>query len=155
MAYLIGAILGVIGIYLRITSVEPTTFLQTKHTKELPAKIVLFVYQRKLLLAIIFTSVLAMSNYLLIAYITSFLMKSEGFLLKDALLANFIGLFVLTILIPFMGLLSDYMGRKPIFLLGAVGIFIFIYPIFILLLSGNWWYVLLGEILLSHNSCGL
>ncbi|HHF7365995.1 TPA: MFS transporter [Legionella bozemanae] len=149
LAYLIGALLGLIGIYLRLTSAEPATFLKAKHTTELPAKIVFFGYPRKLVLAIVFTSILAMSNYLLIAYITSFLVKSEGFLLKDALLANFIALLVLTLLIPLMGLLSDYFGRKPIFLLGALGIFIFIYPIFILFSSGIWWQILLGEIILA------
>ncbi|MCE0721744.1 MULTISPECIES: MFS transporter [Legionella] len=149
LAYLIGALLGLIGIYLRLTSVEPATFLKAKHTTELPAKIVFFGYSRKLVLAIIFTSILAMSNYLLIAYITSFLVKSEGFLLRDALVANFIALLVLTILIPLMGLLSDYFGRKPIFLLGALGIFICIYPIFILFSSGIWWQILLGEIVLA------
>ncbi|AWN73212.1 MFS transporter [Legionella anisa] len=149
LAYLIGAFLGLIGIYLRITSVEPATFLKAKHTTELPAKIVFFGYTRKLVLAIIFTSIMAMSNYLLIAYITSFLVKSEGFLLKDALVANFIALLVLTLLIPLMGLLSDYFGRKPIFLLGALGIFIFIYPLFILFSSGIWWQILLGEIVLA------
>ncbi|MGE4169069.1 MAG: MFS transporter, partial [Candidatus Babeliales bacterium] len=149
LAYLIGALLGLIGIYLRLTSVESATFLQVKHTTELPAKIVVFTYSRKLLLAIIFTSIMAISNYLLIAYITSFLVKSEGFLLKDALVVNFIALFVLTVLIPFMGLLSDYFGRKPIFLCGVFGILILIYPIFILFLSGNWWYVLAGEIVLA------
>ncbi|WP_131795433.1 MFS transporter [Fluoribacter gormanii] len=149
LAYLIGALLGLIGIYLRLKSIEPETFLQTKHTSEPPAKIVLVFHQRKLLLAIIFTSILAMSNYLLIAYVTSFLVKSEGFLLKDALVANFIALLVLTILIPLMGLLSDYFGRKPIFLLGAVGISVFIYPLFVFLLSGNWWHILVGEIMLA------
>ncbi|HHT0594232.1 TPA: MFS transporter [Legionella anisa] len=149
LAYLIGAFLGLIGIYLRITSVEPATFLKAQHTTELPAKIVFFGYTRKLVLAIIFTSIMAMSNYLLIAYITSFLVKSEGFLLKDALVANFIALLVLTLLIPLMGLLSDYFGRKPIFLLGALGIFIFIYPLFILFSSGIWWQILLGEIVLA------
>lgn len=149
LAYLIGAVLGLIGIYLRITSVEPATFLKAKPTTELPAKIVFFGYPRKLVLAIIFTSILAMSNYLLIAYITSFLVKSEGFLLKDALVANFIALLVLTLLIPLMGLLSDYFGRKPIFLLGTLGIFIFIYPLFILFSSGIWWQILLGEIVLA------
>ncbi len=149
LAYLIGAALGLIGIYLRLTSVEPATFLHTKHTTELPAKIVFRAHRRKLLFAILFTSILAMSNYLLIAYITSFLVKSEGFLLKDALVANFIALLVLTALIPLMGLLSDYLGRKPIFLLGALGIFIFIYPLFILFLSGNWWHILAGEIVLA------
>jgi proline/betaine transport protein TphA len=149
LAYLIGALLGLIGIYLRLTSVEPPTFLHTKHTKELPAKIVFFAHRRKLLLSILFTSIMAMSNYLLIAYITSFLVKFEGYLLKDALIANFIALLVLTILIPLMGLLSDYLGRKPIFLSGVLGIFIFIYPIFILLLSGHWWQVLTGELLLA------
>jgi proline/betaine transport protein TphA len=92
---------------------------------------------------------MAIGNYILIAYVTTFLVNSEGFLLRDALLINFIALFLLTLLIPIMGLLSDYVGRKPIFLGGLISLFLLVFPFFWLLLSGSWWKALASELLLS------
>ncbi|CZI53838.1 TPA: MFS transporter [Legionella pneumophila subsp. pneumophila] len=148
-AYLLGGILGILGIYLRIKSFESPTFLKDKHTAELPAKVVFTRFKQQLFLSVIITSILAMSNYVLIAYVTTFLVKSEYFLLKDALLINLIALALLTVLIPLMGFLSDVVGRKPIFLIGLFSLCILIFPFFWLLLSGNWWKVLCSELLLA------
>ncbi|KGP62634.1 MFS transporter [Legionella norrlandica] len=147
--YLLGGVLGLLGIYLRIKSFESPAFLKERHTKEIPAKIVLTTYRQQLFLSVISTSILALANYLLIAYVTTFLVKSEYFLLKDALLINLIALALLTALIPIMGFLSDLVGRKPIFLVGLFSLIILIFPFFWLLLSGNWWKVLWCELLLA------
>ncbi|HHG8582949.1 TPA: MFS transporter [Legionella pneumophila] len=148
-AYLLGGILGILGIYLRIKSVESPTFLKDKHTTELPAKVVFTRFKQQLFLSVIITSILAMANYVLIAYVTTFLVKSEYFLLKDALLINLIALALLTVLIPLMGFLSDVVGRKPIFLIGLFSLCILISPFFWLLLSGSWWKALCCELLLA------
>ncbi|MDI9818092.1 MULTISPECIES: MFS transporter [unclassified Legionella] len=148
LAYFLGGMLGLIGIHLRINSIEPAVFIKAKPEKELPAQVIFSRYRSQLLLAVMFTSILAIGNYILIAYMTTFLVNSEGFLLADALTINCIALLILTILIPFMGLLSDYLGRKLIFLSGLLGLLILIFPIFLLLLSGNWLYAFLSEVLL-------
>ncbi|HAU1152148.1 TPA: MHS family MFS transporter [Legionella pneumophila] len=148
-AYLLGGILGILGIYLRIKSIESPTFLKDKHTTELPAKVVFTRFKQQLFLSVIITSILAMANYVLIAYVTTFLVKSEYFLLKDALLINLIALALLTVLIPLMGFLSDVVGRKPIFLIGLFSLCILIFPFFWLLLSGSWWKALGCELLLA------
>ncbi|HAT8178643.1 TPA: MFS transporter [Legionella pneumophila] len=148
-AYLLGGILGILGIYLRIKSFESPAFLKDKHTSELPAKVVFTRFKQQLFLSVIVTSILALANYVLIAYATTFLVKSEHFLLKDALLINLIALALLTVLIPLMGFLSDLVGRKPIFLMGIFSLCILIFPFFWLLLSGSWWKALWCELLLA------
>ncbi|KTD20087.1 proline/betaine transport protein homolog [Legionella lansingensis] len=149
LAYILGGGLGILGIYLRIKSVESPQFLHEKQTVRSPIKLVLTNYRRSLLLAVIFTSILALGNYVLIAYVTTSLIQVSGFGLKDALLINLIALFFLTILIPIVGLLSDYVGRKPVFLFGLISLLIFIFPIFWLLHSKNWWHALWSELILS------
>lgn len=149
LAYGIGGLLGVIGIYLRTTSIEPAVFLKQEKTQTSPTKLTFAQYWRELIIAILFTSILAMGNYLLIAYVTTLLVKSEGFLLKDALEINFMALLLLTILIPLMGLLSDRIGRKPIFLFGLISLIVLIVPIYWLLLSHNWVFILISELLLA------
>ena len=149
IAYIIGGVLGLAGIVLRLRSVESPSFLKAEPPQELPAKLVFLHHKKPLVLAMLFTSIMAISNYVLIAYVTTFLVKSEGFELHDVLIINLLALLLLTLLIPLMGLLSDRYGRKPIFVSGLVGIFVFIFPFFWLMLSKQWWYILTSQILLS------
>jgi proline/betaine transport protein TphA len=149
LPYLIGGVLGVVGILLRIRSVESPSFLKAEPTQELPAKLVFLQHKKSLILAVLFTSIMALSNYVLIAYATTFLVKSEGFELNDVLIINLLALLLLTLLIPIMGLLSDRYGRKPIFVSGLIGISVFIFPFFWLMLSKHWWYILCSQLLLS------
>lgn len=149
LAYLFGAVLGLFGIYLRTKSFESPAFSHAKPTAELPAKLVFVRYPKYLLLAITFTSIMALANYVLIAYVSTFLVKSEGMSLHNALVINFIAIFVLTLLIPLLGLLSDVVGRRPVFLYGLGSLLLATFPIFWLLMSGHWYPILFGEILLA------
>lgn len=148
-AYLFGGILGIFGIILRIKSLESAAFLAAEVIHELPAKRVFTQYKFSLMMAIIFTSLMAIGNYILIAYVTTFLVKTEAFLLADALVINLFALMTLTLLIPLMGYCSDIFGRKPVLMSGIIGMMVFIFPCFWLFMSGNWWYVLLGQLMLS------
>lgn len=149
LPYLLGGLLGILGIYLRVRSVESPSFLRTVHSKEIPAKVVFTRYRKPLVISILITSILALSNYVLIAYLNTYLVNTENFLLKDALLINLIALALLTVLIPFMGYLSDIIGRKPIFMVALILLLILIFPVFHLLLSDNWWKILLSELILA------
>ena len=51
--------------------------------------------------------------------------------------ANTIGLFVLLVAIPFMGRLSDRLGRKPLLLACCVAFIVVPLPVFSYLASGN------------------
>lgn len=148
-AYVLGAILGAYGVYLRWHSVESPVFLTRSVVDEWPIKRVFSAHKRELFLAVICTSLLAIGNYLLIAYVTTFLVRTEGFLLQDVLTVNFLALLLMVAGIPFMGFLSDIWGRKPVFLLGVVGLALLIFPVFHLLLTQNYWYVLWAELLLA------
>lgn len=150
LAYLLGGILGVLGIYLRIRSFESEQYLQNKAPcTHLPCGEIFTHYKLPLLFSILLTSVLAAGNYTLIAYTTVFLTKSSGFILSDALKINFIGLFVLTLLIPIMGLLSDRIGYQKVFNIGLLAIILFIFPAFMLLKQHDFMHALYGELLLS------
>ncbi len=147
--YLLGGTLGIVGIYLRIHSVESPSFLNAERSHEIPAKVVFTKFKKPLIISILITSIMALSNYVLIAYLNTYLVNSESFLLKDALLINLLALALLTCLIPPMGYLSDLVGRKPIFLTALALLFVFIFPIFYLLLSDNWWNIFFSELLLA------
>lgn len=147
--YLLGGFLGIFGIYLRCKSSESPTFIKKDHAHELPAKIIFTQFRKQIFIAVMITGIMALTNYMLIAYVTTYLVRYEGFLLHDALLINLLSLLALTLLIPIMGYLSDIVGRKPIYLLGLISLILLIFPIFWLLLSGNWWRVLCCELVLA------
>jgi proline/betaine transport protein TphA len=149
LAYLLGGALGLIGIYLRVKSQETDEYLHTKKCKQLPFKLIFSQHKIKLLIAVLLTSVVALGNYFLIAYANVFLMKSSGFTLPHALEINFIALTFLTLFIPIMGTLSDYIGYSRLFKVGLFLLIAFIFPVFLLLQQHDFIHALYGELLLS------
>jgi proline/betaine transport protein TphA len=147
--YLLGGILGILGIILRLKSSESPSFLKRDHASDIPAKIIITQFKKPLFLSVLITSIMALANYMLIAYVTTFLVRYQGFVLHDALLINLLSLLILTLLIPVMGFISDLIGRKPVYLLGLFLLIACIFPIFWLLLSKNWWNVFWCEVLLA------
>ena len=106
------------------------------------------MYLKPLLLSILITCIMAVGNYLFIAYIVTFLVKTQGFALKDALLINLISMSIMVFMFPVMGLLSDHVGRKPIFKMGLIGFILFSFPIFWLISHKQFYLALLGDIAL-------
>lgn len=149
-AYLLGGALGILGTYLRIKrSKETPYFVKISHHKSKVIKNIFTFYRKELILSFIFTSVMALGNYILIAYVTTFLVKFKNFTFEAAMLINFCSLLLLTLLIPIFGFLSDKLGRKKVLAIGLASSIVFTLPIFWLLIKGNFVYALISELLLA------
>ncbi len=147
LPFLFGGILGVIGIIMRLRSIE-TPLFTVSNNKMSSILLVITKYPKQLILSIFITCIMAVGNYIFIAYIVTLLVKTQGFALKDALLINIISMSVMVIMFPIMGLLSDHFGRKPIFKMGLVGFILFSVPIFWLISQKQFYLALLGDIAL-------
>jgi MHS family proline/betaine transporter-like MFS transporter len=132
--FLLGAIIGPVGLYMRRTIDETPAYARiaaapaaAHEAREawLPAA-----------RAFGFTIVWTVCFYILLNYMPTYTQQYLHLSASQALWANTIGLFVLMVSIPAMGRLSDRIGRKPLLLACCAAFIVLPYPIFRFLVSG-------------------
>jgi metabolite-proton symporter len=70
--------------------------------------------------------------YIFSTYILSYATAEQGYSNSNVLNAITLATFVSCLMIPLMGILSDRIGRKPVYIGGTVGIMLFTFPYFYL-----------------------
>jgi MHS family proline/betaine transporter-like MFS transporter len=132
--FLLGGILGPVGLWMRRSIDETPAYLKAKVEPVAPTSTEsgLIMAAR----AFGFTIVWTVCFYILLSYMPTYTQKYVKLSASAALWANTIGLLVLTICIPIMGTLSDRFGRKPLLLACCIAFIVLPYPIFSFLISG-------------------
>ena len=153
--FLIGGLIGVIGLIVRLRSVDPAVYESIKDSKKekthrisVKAHISTLSYQT-LFVGIFLTSIMAIANYFLIAYFNTFLIETQGMELRPVMLINTIAIAIQVIMTVLMGKLSDYVGRNRILASGILSLTILVYPIFWLLTQHDFYLAFLGEVLFA------
>jgi MFS transporter, MHS family, proline/betaine transporter len=133
--FLLGGILGPVGLWMRRTIDETPAYRKAAAAPLAPAS----DFSSPIILAIRafgFTILWTVSFYIFLAYMPTFTQRYAGLGRAAALWSNTAGLLLLMIAIPYFGHLSDKYGRKP-FLLACCIAFIFLpYPLFSIMLGG-------------------
>ena len=75
-----------------------------------------------------FTILWTVSYYIMLTYLPTFTQRYAGLSATESLWSNTIGLVVLVLAIPFMGALSDRVGRKPLLLFCCTAFVLLAYP---------------------------
>ena len=83
-----------------------------------------------------FTILWTVCYYVMLAYLPTFTQKYAGLSASASLWSNTIGLVGLLIAIPFMGALSDKIGRKKLLIFCCLAFVVLAYPGFMLMVSG-------------------
>jgi MHS family proline/betaine transporter-like MFS transporter len=134
--FLLGGLIGPVGLYMRRTIDETPAYRELKASgipsPEVGRSPVFLASQ-----AFGFTVVWTVSAYVLLVYMPSYAQRYLKLTASDALWANTIGLLVLVAAIPCMGLLSDRIGRKPLLLASCFAVILLPYPLFSYLSAGG------------------
>jgi MFS transporter, MHS family, proline/betaine transporter len=132
--FLLGAILLVVGIYLRQNVEETPSF---EASRKAAAEQPMVAGAPLGVLAFGFTIFWTVAYYTLLAWMPSFTQRFAGLTPSQALWSNTIGLIAMVIAVPCWGALSDRLGRRPILMTSAILIGALSYPLFALVAGGK------------------
>jgi MHS family proline/betaine transporter-like MFS transporter len=140
LPFLLGAVLGAVGLFLRL-GVEETPRFQSLAKSEGVAPVPLFEAlgheRRAMLTAFSLLWLSSVGFFIVFVYLPSYLVKEAELPLHSAMLINWLAMVVVGVVIPPVGALSDRVGRKPPLLFAAMGLLFFSYPLFSLLAQGE------------------
>ncbi|GJH10604.1 MFS transporter [Caballeronia novacaledonica] len=142
LPFLVAAPLGLIGLYLRSKMEDTPVFRECAEASErehhagLPLRELFASYWKPLLQLGGLVVALNVVNYVLLAYMPTFMKKELGMSDNLSLLLPLIGMLSMMVLLPFAGALSDRIGRKKVWWLSLVGIFVAAVPMFTLMSHG-------------------
>jgi MFS transporter, MHS family, proline/betaine transporter len=133
--FLLGALIGPVGMYMRRNIDETPAY---ERAMRLPVPVPRHDDVAPFWLAARafgFTVLWTVAFYIFLNYMPTFLKTYAKLSSAEALWSNTIGLLVLVVVIPLMGRLSDRIGRKPLLLACCVCFIVLPYPVFALYLS--------------------
>ena len=139
--FLLSAVLVLIGLYVRLQLEESPVYQEAKAeiaekktgASHLPLIEVIKTYPKEVFIAMGMRMAENISYYIFtiisITYVTTYLEEDKGLILKMLLIGAAFQFF----LIPALGALSDKVGRRPLYLVGAVGVGVWTFVFFGLL----------------------
>jgi len=138
--FLLGGVLGILGLYLRRRMTETPAFQQylaEQKSYAFPLKVILRDYRKQILRGIALVSLIAVTVYVLLIFMPDYLGNARFFHYSHARVEqlNMMNSILNTILLISFGLCVDKYGAKKIYIIGAVSFVIFSYWIYILLAS--------------------
>lgn len=134
--FLVGLIVGLVGIYVRMGLHESPIYLKAKEGNDLssrPVREIVSKYMPELLLAIGIYLTVCVPYYMLTMFVKSYMINTLHYSYTDSLKVNLLSLAIATSMIPVGAWFSDLYGRKPVFKYTTFTIILCIYPIFWLL----------------------
>ncbi|MFF0587377.1 MFS transporter [Streptomyces sp. NPDC003781] len=150
--FLLSGVLVMVGLWIRLSVDESPVFKQALVQAEsrkakaepLPLVAVVRYHWRDVLIAMGARMAENISYYVITAFILVYATSAADVSKQTALNAVLIASAVHFAVIPAWGALSDRIGRRPVYLLGAAGVGLWMFPFFMLIDSGNFGSLLLA-----------
>jgi MFS transporter, MHS family, proline/betaine transporter len=134
--FFVGAGIGLVALIMRRRMAETPSFAAAREAGEvsaLPIKRALRDHRRGIAQVFALTAYTAVVWWLAFTYVPSYLQEPIGTTPEVATLGATLAAILCALAIPFAGLLSDHVGRRPVMAAGAVLMLLFAYPVFTLL----------------------
>ena len=153
MPFLFGVVLLAIGMFIRFQVMESPLFAQVQHRKDvspLPILDVFRHYSRNVLLAMGARFAENACFYIFSVFVLSYATAHLQLEKSTVLVGVWIAAAIQIVAIPAFGILSDRVGRRPVYLCGAIFLAAFAFPFFWLIETGIvavvWLAIVLGMI---------
>jgi MFS transporter, MHS family, proline/betaine transporter len=149
--FLLGIAVGGIGVYLRWRLADTPKYTEIEEHRalaEAPLVEAFQQYPRETLTAFGITLHNTVAYYISLVYMTGYLINIGGLPQPTAQLIGTICLAIFIVLIPFAGMLSDRIGRRPQLMISCVGFALLGYPFFLLGSSGRAGLAFLAQLLM-------
>lgn len=148
-AFVLAGLLGFAGLWLRSAAEETESFEKARKsesgvTRRNPVFDMFRKHPREALRVFGINVGGTLLYYVWLSYLPVYVNVTTGMPLSQALRANVITMVIFIALLPFAGLLSDKIGRKPTMIAFAVGFVIYAWPAFHLL-NGEFWNLVIIE----------
>jgi MHS family alpha-ketoglutarate permease-like MFS transporter len=141
--FVVGGVLGVVGLVLRARAEETSEFEASSlvDKKSAPARLLALLREHpKALLQTAALSAPAVAYYTWATFLPTYAQLTSGRDKTSTLVGSVIGLILLVIVVPICGALSDRIGRRKIFpIVGAIGMIVLFYPLLLLLEQPGFW----------------
>lgn len=147
--FLCGVLLGLAGVYFRSHVEEIEVEFADPHEPqepEFPIVEAVRDHWRGMLRVMGINVLNGIGFYIAFVYLSTYLVTFEKVGEGRALDINTGVIAVLCLVIPFFAALSDRIGRKPVMMTGALGVFLLAYPLFLALNTHALWGILVGQL---------
>lgn len=143
LPFLVAAPLGIVGLYLRSRMEDTPCFRELERANDLEPqarttlKDLIVVFRKPLVLLAGLVVALNVVNYVLLAYMPTYMGTELKMSQTMSLLVPLIGMLSMMVFLPVAGALSDRFGRKRMWWFSLVGLFVAVIPMFRLMQHGT------------------
>ncbi len=138
--FLCGFLLGPIGYYLRRKVAETPAFeraVENKTVERAPLRVALHEYGTRMLQAFGLSIIGCIAGFIFTVYLVSYSINTMHLPPGSALSCAVAFGTIVVVLTPFVGALTDRVGRRPLILASALLNLVFAYPLFLLAIKGG------------------
>ncbi|MFD8779434.1 MFS transporter [Streptomyces sp. NPDC059916] len=131
VAFAAGGLLGLLGLWLRVSVEDTASFTETKAGGKAPKNPLTAMFREHPAAALRVAGITVagtLTYYIWVSYLPTYANLTTGISLDKALLSQTLCLIVFMVLLPFVGRLSDRLGRKPTMAGFALGFIVLAWP---------------------------
>lgn len=152
LPFIVSIFIGMVAFYIKNHVHESPIYLKAKKEDKLsktPVRDVIFDHPKPLLTAVGIYLNVTVPFYTFSAFFNTFMQEKLKFTLQQAMTINGIAMFVLMVSILISGYLSDKYGRKTVLVFSAILMAALVYPLFKVIVQGEWIYALTGQVIFA------